>query len=120
MAGECRFSWEVRLLPGEDMRTILDPFERLSRQIEAEMRAIGPKVSIATVETSSVPAFAPVAGNAATALAHRLTNARDAAVVSYASEAGQFQQAGFPTVICGRSAEHTSELQSLMRISYAV
>src|SRR3546814_21070154 len=65
------------------------------------MRAIGPKVSIATVETSSVPAFAPVAGNAATALAHRLTDARDAAVVAYASEAGQFQKAGFPTVICG-------------------
>src|SRR3546814_11662410 len=101
MSGECRFSWEVRLLPGEDMRTILDPFERLSRQIEAEMRAIGPKVSIATVETSSVPAFAPVAGNAAIALAHRPTDARAAAVVSYASEAGQFQPAGFPTVICG-------------------
>src|SRR3546814_18454226 len=55
MAGECRFSWEVRLLQGEDMRTILDPFERLFRQNGAEMREIGPKVSIATVETSSGP-----------------------------------------------------------------
>src|SRR3546814_19527689 len=98
MSGECRFSWEVRLLPGEDMRTILDPFERLSRQIEAEMRAIGPKVSIATVETSSVPAFAPVAGNAATALAPRPTDARDAPAASYPSQAGQLPHARFPTV----------------------
>src|SRR3546814_5070250 len=55
MAGECRFSWEVRLLPGEDMRTILDPFERLSRQIEAELRAIGPQVSTPPLQHSTVP-----------------------------------------------------------------
>jgi acetylornithine deacetylase len=101
IAGECSFRWEVRLLPGEDMRAILDPFEALCRRIEADMRAIGPQARIATVGVSSVPAFAPIEGDAATALAHRLTDTRDAGVVSYASEAGQFQQAGFSTVICG-------------------
>ncbi|HEY1145136.1 MAG TPA: M20/M25/M40 family metallo-hydrolase, partial [Allosphingosinicella sp.] len=45
--------------------------------------------------------LAPRENDEAVELARALTGANELNVVSYASEAGQFQQAGFPTAICG-------------------
>ncbi len=55
------------------------------------------------VETrSTTPAFAPEADGAAEAFARRLAGDNGPPrVVPYAAEAGQFQGAGFSTVICG-------------------
>ncbi|MBN4683662.1 M20/M25/M40 family metallo-hydrolase, partial [Pandoraea nosoerga] len=55
------------------------------------------------VETRSMtPPLAPEPEGAAEALARRLAGDNGPGrVVAYAAEAGQFQQAGFSTVICG-------------------
>ena len=117
IAGECSFSWEVRLLPGEEMASVLDPFEALCREVEAEMRLVGPQAAIRTERLSAVPPFAPAHGGAAVTLAHQLTGTGDAAVVSYASEAGQFQQAGFSAVICGPgSIEHAHKADEFVAL----
>jgi acetylornithine deacetylase len=51
---------------------------------------------------SATPAFAPEPDGAAERLARRLAGDNGPPrVVSYAAEAGQFQAAGFSTVICG-------------------
>ena len=51
---------------------------------------------------STTPAFAPEIDGAAETLARLLTGDNGPGrVVSYAAEAGQFQEAGFSTVICG-------------------
>lgn len=49
-----------------------------------------------------MPGFRPETDGAAEAFARRLTGDNGPArVVSYASEAGQFQQGGFSTILCG-------------------
>jgi acetylornithine deacetylase len=47
------------------------------------------------------PALAPEPGSEAEKLAMRLAGTNSTTTVSYATEAGSFQQAGLPTVVCG-------------------
>ena len=48
-----------------------------------------------------MPGLVPETGSAAEQLAKALTGRNETEAVSYATEAGQFQKAGIPTVICG-------------------
>jgi acetylornithine deacetylase len=48
-----------------------------------------------------MPAFAPERDSPAEALARRLTGANETGTVAFGTEAGHFQQAGIPTVVCG-------------------
>jgi acetylornithine deacetylase len=49
----------------------------------------------------SVPAFLARPGSEAVALALALTGANATSTVSYGTEAGLFEEAGCPTLICG-------------------
>jgi acetylornithine deacetylase len=99
---ECRFGWDLRCIPEDDARDFLDRFERYCHEeVLPGMQAVAPEANIVTTVLSSVPGLCPEPDGEAETLARLLTghNARD--VVSYAAEAGQFQQAGFSTVLCG-------------------
>src|SRR5262249_20913061 len=57
--------------------------------------------SIETQHRGSVPAFLAKPGSEAVSLALALTGANATSTVSYGTEAGLFEEAGCPTVICG-------------------
>jgi acetylornithine deacetylase len=57
--------------------------------------------TIATTMEVDVPPLAAKAGSAAETLALRLTRSNSAIAVSFATEAGHFQGAGLPTIVCG-------------------
>jgi acetylornithine deacetylase len=65
------------------------------------MRRVAPAASIETLHQGSVPAFLAKPGSEAVALAMALTGANSTSTVSYGTEAGLFEEAGCPTVICG-------------------
>ena len=65
------------------------------------MRRVAQAASIETLHQGSVPAFLAKPGSEAVALAMALTGANSTSTVSYATEAGLFEEAGCPTVICG-------------------
>lgn len=70
-------------------------------RLEAEAQAIAPEARV-TVESHHVlPALAPEPDGAAERLARQLTGHNGVEVVSYQAEAGQFQERGLSTVICG-------------------
>jgi acetylornithine deacetylase len=48
-----------------------------------------------------VPALQPEANGPAEAMVRRIMGSNDTAVVSYGTEAGQFQDAGYSAVVCG-------------------
>ena len=50
---------------------------------------------------TDAPPLAPSSDNPAADLAKAITGLNSTGVVSYCAEAGQFQEAGFSTVICG-------------------
>ncbi|CAM5218347.1 Acetylornithine deacetylase OS=Bosea thiooxidans OX=53254 GN=ARD30_17295 PE=4 SV=1 [Bosea thiooxidans] len=66
------------------------------------MRGTAPSAAIETQMTSDVPGLgAAVLGPEAERLAMRLSGRNHTIAVAYATEAGHFQLAGLPTVVCG-------------------
>jgi len=102
LARSCEFHFDLRCPPGVDPDEVLAGFVALAKRIDAEIKARFPECGVSVHRHSSVPSFAPEANGAAEAFARRLAGDNGPArVVSYAAEAGQFQGAGFSTVICG-------------------
>jgi acetylornithine deacetylase len=75
--------------------------EGFAGKILPVLKRLAPAAAIETTHLGSVPAFSATPGSEAVALALSLTGANAPRAVSYATEAGLFEQAGFPTVICG-------------------
>jgi acetylornithine deacetylase len=102
LARQCRFVFDLRCPPGQDPDVIVAPFLQATAELDAEMKARFPETGVAVVRRSSTPSFAPVPDSPAERIARRLAGDNGPArVVSYAAEAGQFQGAGFATIICG-------------------
>lgn len=110
-AGDCRFAMEIRVVPGEVMQDRADAFEAEALRLDAALRARHPEAGVTVTRFFGVPPLLPeTAGDAArggagwgtaAALVRRLTGDNASGVVSYGTEAGQFQQAGYSAVVCG-------------------
>lgn len=102
MAKLCTFEWEFRTLP--DVAPTL-ALRRLEAYTE---HAVIPKLTrnaknafIQTVMRSEVPGLKPQKGSVAEGLAIKAARTSRTITVPFASEAGQFQLAGLPAVVCG-------------------
>ena len=100
-AGDCRFAVEMRVLPGEDLEGYAAEFLAEGLRLDAVLKAKCPGAGVTLTRFFGVPGLVPEPGGAAEALAIGLTGANGTGVVSYGTEAGQFQQAGYSAVICG-------------------
>ncbi len=100
-AADCRFAAEMRVVPGEDMDAWAAAFEAEVRRIEAEMQSVRPEAAIHLERFFGVPPLVPETAGAAETLVRRLTGDNATGVVSYGTEAGQFQDAGYSAVVCG-------------------
>ncbi|AYV45950.1 acetylornithine deacetylase [Caulobacter flavus] len=102
LARQCVFVFDLRTPPGLDPQAILADFFALAGQLDAEVRAKAPEGGVKVEVRSLTPSFAPEKDGAAEAFARRMAGDNGPArVAPYAAEAGQFQGAGFSTVICG-------------------
>ncbi|GAB6845804.1 acetylornithine deacetylase [Methylorubrum rhodinum] len=98
----CAFHWEFRGLPDLDMGEIPSLFETACARVTRErLNRYGAYGRIETVEEVAVPGLAPDPGSEAERLALRLAQRNRTISVPYATEAGRFQGAGIPTVVCG-------------------
>jgi acetylornithine deacetylase len=97
----CRLQFEVRAIPDQSPREITD---RILRQLEntaGEEKPDSDAVHLSHIELSSYPALAPMENPALIAQIERLSGRNAIRSVSYGTEAGLFQTAGIPSVICG-------------------
>lgn len=101
LADRCDLSWEVRTLPGSDPDVVPARFAARSDSVLARMRRTAPSAAIETVMSSDVPGLAPDPGSEAETLVMRLAGRNRTIAVAYATEAGHFQRAGLPTIVCG-------------------
>jgi len=102
LARECVFLFDLRCPPGVDAFEALEPFFRAAAAMDAELKARAPEAGVRVDTRSNTPPLAPETSGEAERLARRLAGDNGPArVVSYAAEAGQFQRAGFSTVVCG-------------------
>jgi acetylornithine deacetylase len=102
LARQCVFLFDLRTPPGLDPLEILKPFFAEVEAMDAELKARASEAGARIEVRAMTPALAPEDGGAAEAFARRLAGDNGPPrVVSYAAEAGQFQRAGYSTVICG-------------------
>ncbi|MBO6497315.1 MAG: acetylornithine deacetylase [Roseivirga sp.] len=102
IAQECVFNWDVRTIPSETPDQILTEFEVYCREREEELRKVYPGFKITnSYKHPAVPGLDTKEDQAIVALVKELANNDTTDAVSYAAEAGQFQEAGFEAMICG-------------------
>jgi acetylornithine deacetylase len=101
LAAACEFGWDIRPLPGESAAGILDALAKFSSRRIAELEAEGKHCSIQSNVQADVPSL-EARGGAAEALAHAVSHLEHESItVPFATEGGQFQRAGWSTVVCG-------------------
>ncbi len=100
-AKDCRFGFDFRVVPGDDIEAWKARFHTKLVEIEAEMKAIRPEAGILADPKFFVPGLVPETHGSAEELARRLTGDNSHNVVSYGTEAGQFQERGYSAVVCG-------------------
>jgi acetylornithine deacetylase len=99
---ECRFVWDLRNMPGDEPEAYLERFESFCRdEVLPEMRGVASESDIVTTQHYRTPGLQADPGSAADELVRALTGDNDTGVASYGTEAGQFQEAGFSTIVCG-------------------
>ncbi len=100
-ARDCRFIGEIRIVPGETVTEWRTRFMDEVARLEAEIRAVHPDASISVRTRMELAGFEPETDGPAETLARGLTGDNVRRVVAYQTEAGQFQEKGLSTVICG-------------------
>ncbi|MEM7368260.1 MAG: acetylornithine deacetylase [Bacteroidota bacterium] len=102
IADHCSFSWDVRLIPKDNAQEIYQEFEAFCREREHIVKERYPEFRIVTEEVHPfVPALDTPDHLPVVEFIKNLSQNRQLNAVSYASEAGQFSDEGFQSVICG-------------------
>ena len=99
---DCEFVFEWRYLPDDDPEALFAQVEKYAREeIEPEMKAVDPSTGISFEEISGIPGLDTTEDAEVTALAKALAGGNSTYKVSFGTEAGLFQEAGIPTIVCG-------------------
>jgi acetylornithine deacetylase len=101
LALDCRFVFDLRAPAGFDAHAALAEFFALAQAEDAAIRERAPDGGVTVRRIADVPAFEAARGGAET-LARRLAGYNGpSTTVSFGTEAGQFQAAGLPVILCG-------------------
>jgi acetylornithine deacetylase len=98
----CVIGFEIRATPGLDVDAIeacLQDF--VSENCLPEMRTIAPEADIEIRTSNRVPPFGADRSSEVVTLAMKLAGHNSTHAVSYATEAGLFQDGGAPSIVCG-------------------
>jgi acetylornithine deacetylase len=99
---KCEFSFEIRSIPEVDPEALVDEIRQYAfKTLEPRMKDIDPTTGFDFKAAARVPSFDIDNNHAAVELVMSLSGGNAAEKVSFATEAGIFQQQGIPTVVCG-------------------
>ena len=100
-AKDGHFVMGFRGIPNERATDWKQAYESKVREVEAARKKINPDSFIKLDAAHDVPGLRPEDDGAAEALVRKLTGDNGQHVVSYGTEAGQFQAEGYSSIICG-------------------
>ncbi|MGV6849921.1 MAG: acetylornithine deacetylase [Marinibacterium sp.] len=100
-ARDCTFAVTVRLIPGESIADWQAMFRARVDALARDMAAIHPEAGIDLDPYFEVPGLVPEDNGSAEGLVRAITGDNASHMVSYGTEAGHFQKAGYSAVICG-------------------
>lgn len=125
VAGKAVFEWDVRSIPQDKILNILNDFENYCRELEEEKRKLFPEFKIINTKLHPpVPSLETFENASIVGLIGRVTGNTTPNYVSYATEAGQFSEAGFESIICGpgsiEQAHRANEFISVEQLNLGV
>lgn len=100
VAGSCSLSWDFRFTSDEISNSVMERIRETIADLDAEMKSQHPDTG-ARLETIYIPSLSTSEDDPAASLCRRLTGKNGSISVPYGTEAGQFQEVGFSTVVCG-------------------
>jgi acetylornithine deacetylase len=101
LARRCSFIWDCRCPEQAQGDAIEARFRAAAAEIDADIKARAPEGGVTITRRTNTPGLAIERDSAAEALARALTGDNETRAVAYAAEAGLFQRAGIPAIICG-------------------
>ncbi len=101
LARRCEFVWDLRTPQQEQGDVIEARFRAAAAKLDAEIKARAPEGGVEITRRSLTPGLEITRESEAESIARALTGDNETRAVSYAAEAGLFQRAGLPAVICG-------------------
>jgi len=102
IANECSFDWDFRNIPLDDAQDIIDDFQAFCNERIELRRKTFPGFNIThSAMHPPVPPLDTAEDEPIVDLIKRISGDSDVSTVAFAAEAGQFSNAGFPSVICG-------------------
>lgn len=101
LARQCSFVWDLRAPTAGEAEAIEARFFAAAAALDADIKRRAPEGGVTITRRSNTPELAMAPESAAEALARALTGDNETRAASYAAEAGLFQRAGLPAVLCG-------------------
>ncbi|RJF95512.1 acetylornithine deacetylase [Noviherbaspirillum saxi] len=118
---DCEFQFEARTLPGVEAEKLYQEVQDFAATLVPEMRRVEPDAAIDFEWLAAAPGLAMEESDAIVQLAASLSRNKPNGAVSYGTEAGLFQRAGIPTVVCGpgsiEEAHRPNEYVSLQQLA---
>ena len=118
---DAEFRYEFRNLPTTDAARLQAEIVAYARELERTMRQVAPESGFRFETLCEVPSFQSSEEHPVTRLAQRLAAEPRTALVAFGTEAGLFQGAGIPTVVCGpgsiQQAHQPDEYVSLEQLA---
>ena len=99
--GSCWIGWEIRAMPGFDLKPWEDRIRAVAAKLVPKMKAVAPECDIVVRQTGFVPPFGAEEGSEVVTLCQKLAGQNEVFAVPYGTEAGLFQMGGVPSVVCG-------------------
>lgn len=100
--GHCELIFEVRYLPDFSVGTLQRKIENyIHNKLLPEMKRIYPQAAIYLTQTSDAAGFNAEDDAAITKIVRKVTGVDKRLKVSYTTEAGIFEDADIPTIVCG-------------------
>jgi len=118
----CSFDFEIRAIPADDAPALARELRDYARTaLLPEMRAVSAASAIHFHEINDTPGLSVAADDPLVKLAQALSGANDTGKASYTAEAGLFQAAAIPAILCGpgsiEQAHKPNEFVSLDQIA---
>jgi acetylornithine deacetylase len=101
LARRCEFVWDLRSPSVAEGDGIEARFRAAAEALDAEIKRRAPEGGVKITRRSNTVGLSIDRDSAAEALTRALTGDNETRAVAYAAEAGLFQRAGIPAVLCG-------------------
>jgi acetylornithine deacetylase len=102
LAGSCEFGWDIRVLPGDSPHSVIDELRSFADRRLQELLKEGKECHIETTLLAEAPPLQAEAGGLAEQVVRAaMKREHESVSVPFGTEGGQFQSAGWSTVVCG-------------------